>query len=382
MTPQFVLSDRCEPYSTSLQRLVAEAVKIAKHSSVFGMKGVELTRIWISVLDQMKWYEAHKPETNLTLHQNATPNYRKECITKASKVIAREWELSQQTGIMSVWLFVVNIISAVRIFRHNIVFVFPYNELVKRIKLTILCINVLSVYIIPSEYSSDVSGYDSQSWKKLSVIGLKNKISQRLLALRAALASSKDPPEQLLSVNTRLICDMDYVVHDIRCQVGGPHMNSSVRIIGLSLQSRFLLKLLNCVPTFCLSTLRAFVLLHLGTRDCVYKINCNDCTKVYIRQTARELHTRIGEHKRRINKPPKNAIEYQMPVKDSAMAVHALDTGHTIDLDNVEVLRRGLQFTPQRLIAEVVEITKRHSVNRIKGVELASIWKAVLDKRS
>ncbi|GAA54336.1 hypothetical protein CLF_102306 [Clonorchis sinensis] len=118
------------------------------------------------------------------------------------------------------------------------------------------------------------------------------------------------------------------------------------------------------------------------TRDCVYKINCNDCTKVYIGQTARELHTRIGEHKRRINKPPKNVIEYQMLVKDSAMAVHALDTGHTIDLGNVEVLRQGLRFTPQRLIAEAVEITKHHSVNRIEGVELASIWKAVLDKRS
>ncbi|GAA51242.1 hypothetical protein CLF_105761 [Clonorchis sinensis] len=118
------------------------------------------------------------------------------------------------------------------------------------------------------------------------------------------------------------------------------------------------------------------------TRDCVYKINCNNCTKVYIGQTARELHTRIGEHKRRINKPPKNAIEYQMLVKDSAMVVHALDTGHTIDLDNVEVLRQGLRFTPQRLIAEAVENIKHHSVNRIEGVELASIWKAVFDKRS
>ncbi|KER25216.1 hypothetical protein T265_07316 [Opisthorchis viverrini] len=89
------------------------------------------------------------------------------------------------------------------------------------------------------------------------------------------------------------------------------------------------------------------------TRDCVYKINCNDCAKVYVRQTARELHTRIGEHKRRINKPPRNAREYQTLGKDSAMA---------------------------RLIAEAVEITKHHSVNRIVGVELASVWKAVLDK--
>ncbi|KER30944.1 hypothetical protein T265_02752 [Opisthorchis viverrini] len=121
------------------------------------------------------------------------------------------------------------------------------------------------------------------------------------------------------------------------------------------------------------------------TRDCVHKINCNECALVYIGQTARELHTRIGEHKRRINKPPRNAEEYQTLVKDSAMAVHALDTGHRIDLENVEVLRRGLRFTPQRLIAEAVEITKHHSVNRIEGVELASsldLTKLLCQKRN
>ncbi|GAA57796.1 hypothetical protein CLF_113209, partial [Clonorchis sinensis] len=94
------------------------------------------------------------------------------------------------------------------------------------------------------------------------------------------------------------------------------------------------------------------------TRDCVHKFNCNDCTKVYIRQTARELHTRIGDHKRRMNRPPRNAEEYQTLSKDSLMAEHALDRGHRIDLEGMEVSRRRLRFTPQRLIAEAVEITK------------------------
>ncbi|GAA55788.1 hypothetical protein CLF_108995 [Clonorchis sinensis] len=108
------------------------------------------------------------------------------------------------------------------------------------------------------------------------------------------------------------------------------------------------------------------------TRNCVYRIKCNDCTKVYIGQTARELHTRIGEHKRSINRPPKNIDEYQAIVNDSAMSGHVLDTGHRIDLENVDILRRGLRFTPQRLVAEAVEIAKHPSVNRIEGVELAS----------
>ncbi|KER22185.1 hypothetical protein T265_09656 [Opisthorchis viverrini] len=113
------------------------------------------------------------------------------------------------------------------------------------------------------------------------------------------------------------------------------------------------------------------------TRECAYKINCNDCAKICMGQTVRELHTRIGEHKRRINKPLGNVEEYQTLVKDSAMAAHAVDTGHRVDLKNLEFLRRGLRFTPQRLRAEAMEITKHHSVNRIEGVELASVWKAV-----
>ncbi|GAA55060.1 hypothetical protein CLF_106601 [Clonorchis sinensis] len=61
------------------------------------------------------------------------------------------------------------------------------------------------------------------------------------------------------------------------------------------------------------------------TRNCVYKIGCKECTRVDIRQTARELHTRIRQHKRRINKLPKNADEYEALVKESATAGHDLD---------------------------------------------------------
>ncbi|KER29234.1 hypothetical protein T265_04082 [Opisthorchis viverrini] len=80
-------------------------------------------------------------------------------------------------------------------------------------------------------------------------------------------------------------------------------------------------------------------------------------TEVYMGQTVTELHNRIGGYKRRINKPPRNAEEYQTLINDSAMAVDAFDTGHRIDLENVEVLRRGLRFRPQWLIAEIAQST-------------------------
>ncbi|GAA55820.1 cationic amino acid transporter 3 [Clonorchis sinensis] len=94
------------------------------------------------------------------------------------------------------------------------------------------------------------------------------------------------------------------------------------------------------------------------TRDCVYKIKCSDCIKVYIGQTARELHTRIVEHKRKINKPPRNVDEYRALLKDSAIAEHVLDTGHKIDLENVEVLRRGLRSTSVENGLGSVELTR------------------------
>ncbi|KER31343.1 LOW QUALITY PROTEIN: hypothetical protein T265_12998 [Opisthorchis viverrini] len=103
------------------------------------------------------------------------------------------------------------------------------------------------------------------------------------------------------------------------------------------------------------------------TRNCVCKIKCNDCTKVYIGQTARELHTRIGEHKRSIKRPPRNVDYYQATVKDSTVAKHALDTEQRIDLENVYTLRRNSRFTTQLLVTEAVEIAKHLSVNRIEG---------------
>ncbi|KER23194.1 LOW QUALITY PROTEIN: hypothetical protein T265_14693, partial [Opisthorchis viverrini] len=108
-----------------------------------------------------------------------------------------------------------------------------------------------------------------------------------------------------------------------------------------------------------------------GTRKWVLKIKCNDCTKVYIGQTARESHIRIGECERFINRPLRNVDEYQAIVKDSAMARNALNSGHRIDLENPHrisvraistkgqskdaactlVVGRGMTATPGRLRA-------------------------------
>ena len=116
------------------------------------------------------------------------------------------------------------------------------------------------------------------------------------------------------------------------------------------------------------------------TTNCIYKIKCKDCPGVYIGQTARELHTRVQEHRRRLGRPPRSEPEYQAMIRDSVIAGHALDTGHSIDLDNVEIIRQGMKFTPHRLIGEAIEISKAtNSLNKIEGVELPAVRSAVLN---
>jgi hypothetical protein len=115
--------------------------------------------------------------------------------------------------------------------------------------------------------------------------------------------------------------------------------------------------------------------------NCVYKIKCMDCSAEYIGQTARELHTRITEHKRRINKPVRNERDYQILLKDSAIAGHALDTDHKIDLNNVEVIGRGFKSARHRLTAEAIAIVKSNkAVNRMDGTELSGVWRPVLTR--
>ncbi|EZA48222.1 hypothetical protein X777_14228 [Ooceraea biroi] len=51
----------------------------------------------------------------------------------------------------------------------------------------------------------------------------------------------------------------------------------------------------------------------------VYKISCCDCDGSYVGQTKRQLHTKINEHRKDINK--KTGIP-------SVISTHKIETGH------------------------------------------------------
>jgi len=67
-------------------------------------------------------------------------------------------------------------------------------------------------------------------------------------------------------------------------------------------------------------------LLPLGCiKNIVYKINCKDCDATYIGQTKRKLSTRVGEHKKDINRKTSN---------HSVITEHRLDSNHDFDWEN------------------------------------------------
>ena len=99
----------------------------------------------------------------------------------------------------------------------------------------------------------------------------------------------------------------------------------------------------------------------------VYFIPCNRCPKVYIGQTGQTLRHRLAEHRLAL----KNG-----DVAASALAEHALDTGHPLDLT------KAIDHHPHtmtRCLLESWHIQKNQgTLNREKGT-LPEMYKALLD---
>ena len=78
-----------------------------------------------------------------------------------------------------------------------------------------------------------------------------------------------------------------------------------------------------------------------ASRGIVYKIKCKDCDCIYIRQTSRELKTRVKEHSKAIATLDKNSL----------LAQHHIRYNDQIDLMNVEIVDRSSAWR-QRLFLE------------------------------
>lgn len=66
--------------------------------------------------------------------------------------------------------------------------------------------------------------------------------------------------------------------------------------------------------------------------DCVYRIDCLGCNKVYVGETTQRLETRIKQHEA--------TVRSQSEPK-TALARHAKSTGHALNFDDVHVLEHN-----------------------------------------
>ncbi|CAH8865979.1 unnamed protein product [Trichobilharzia szidati] len=117
----------------------------------------------------------------------------------------------------------------------------------------------------------------------------------------------------------------------------------------------------------------------MAQSNCVYKIKCSECDACYIGESSRQMKVRVNEHRLCTKRPPRNEVELKSLEKRSAIAMHAIESGHKIDFDNVEILGRGFHSHKERLTSEALHIlTTSNAVNRKDGIDLSPIWQTLM----
>ncbi|XP_044761579.1 uncharacterized protein LOC123318874 isoform X2 [Coccinella septempunctata] len=95
----------------------------------------------------------------------------------------------------------------------------------------------------------------------------------------------------------------------------------------------------------------------------VYKIDCLNCSQVYIGQTGRYLKSRIQEHIRSVRLPISNP--------KTALAEHCVNAGHIFNFEDVRILNRE-SYLSNRLIYEMLQISVHDSVNSRSDIQQLS----------
>ncbi len=75
----------------------------------------------------------------------------------------------------------------------------------------------------------------------------------------------------------------------------------------------------------------------------IYKIPCKDCNLVYIRETGRNIDTRIKEHRYAVKRGDDNNAIYR----------HVLNKDHTIDWNNSQLLYKCNDLKKRRIIETI-----------------------------
>ena len=99
----------------------------------------------------------------------------------------------------------------------------------------------------------------------------------------------------------------------------------------------------------------------------VYSVQCGGCDKEYVGETARSLGVRFKEH-----------TDGNHP--SSAICEHMTNTGHRVNMEEVQVLAQEDKKVPRR-IREALKIHQRSpALNRDQGIEIPPILLQLLPR--
>ena len=105
----------------------------------------------------------------------------------------------------------------------------------------------------------------------------------------------------------------------------------------------------------------------------VYQISCRNCDAVYIGETGRSIKTRKREHFKAVK---------ALDTKKSALCQHVVEFDHSIDWENVKVLKSEPHFNRRR-IAESFLINKTaettNVLNRNDGANFPPVYKVLFN---
>lgn len=110
------------------------------------------------------------------------------------------------------------------------------------------------------------------------------------------------------------------------------------------------------------------------TTECVYRIPCKNCDKVYVGETGRRFGTRLNEHKKEVEAEDDRAYTRSRKLRSnqerhkSAITDHALRENHVIDWTGAEIVDRETD-RKTRWIKEAIHIRKegKKALNRDEG---------------
>src|SRR5204863_488936 len=107
-----------------------------------------------------------------------------------------------------------------------------------------------------------------------------------------------------------------------------------------------------------------------GSKNCVYRINCNSCSRPYYGETKRPLNVRIKEHRENTRKGL---------VDKSKIAQHCWSENHQMNFDEAKIVHREPHFFKRKLI-EASYIKLADQPISQSSVEIRPLWLPILNK--